>query len=437
MNTFPSDFVWGSATASYQVEGAVNEDGRSKSIWDTFSHTPGKIVNNDTGDVACDHYHRYKEDIALMKEMNLAAYRFSIAWPRVIPGGVGAVNEKGLDFYERVTDELLRVGIEPYVTLYHWDLPQVLQDRGGWTNRDIANWFTDYAEVVVKRLGDRIKYWTTFNEPEVISLVANLWGAHAPGNRDPKIATAVAHNVYRAHGTAMQALRAAVPQNEYGIVLNLWPFEAATDKPEDIAAAELGWQQNAGWFLDPLFRGTYPQLMLDYYGANGPDIQPGDMELMQQPLDFMGINFYHRDIVSAQGPVMRPELKYTAMDWEVYAPSLTELLVDLTRDYDLPPLYITENGAAFHDTVTNGQVNDTDRLNYVRDHVYATLAAIEKGVDVRGYFVWSLLDNFEWGWGYGMRFGVVHVDFETQKRTIKDSGKWYADFIRANSLQPA
>ncbi len=432
-------FVWGAATAAYQVEGAWNEDGKGESIWDRFSHTPGKIKNGDTGDVACDHYHRYREDVALMRRLHLGAYRFSIAWTRILPQGLirDGINPRGLDFYDRLVDELLAAGIEPFATLYHWDLPQVLQERGGWAVRDSAAWFTEYAELVVSRLGDRVRHWATLNEPQVISFLGNLWGEHAPGKRDERTALAVAHNVLRGHGMALPALRALNPALQCGIVLNLWNFVPASAAPEDAAAAEVGWQQNCGWFLDALLKGSYPQLMLDRYGANMPPIQAGDMELMSTPLDFMGVNFYHRDVVSAAGSVRVRDSEYTAMGWEVNAPPLEDLLVRLTTEYLAPPLYITENGAAFPDVVTpDGRVHDPRRTNYLQAHLAAVQGAVTRGADVRGYFVWSLLDNFEWAWGYSVRFGIVHVDFETQKRTIKDSGEWYAQMIAENSPTP-
>lgn len=439
MNNITNDFVWGTATASYQIEGAWDEAGKGESIWDRFTHAPGNIVNGDTGDVACDHYHLYKSDVALMKELNQQAYRFSIAWTRILPQGIArhGVNAAGLDFYDRLVDELLRSGIEPYATLFHWDLPQVLQDQGGWGNRSSADWFVEYADLVVKRLGDRVTYWTTFNEPQVIAFLGYRNGIFAPGVRDEKIGLAAAHNVLRAHGMALQSLRTTMPDLKYGIVLNLWPFHAASDKPEDVAAAEFGWQQNCGWFLQPLLHGTYPQKMLEEYGDRAPQVLIGDMKQIAQPLDYLGVNFYHREMVDAKGIVKVPTSEYTNMDWEVHAPSFRNFLVSLSKDYQAPPLVITENGSAFTDTVgPDGQVHDPRRLNYLQEHIAAVRAAIADGADVRGYFVWSLLDNFEWAMGYSMRFGIVYVDFETQKRVIKDSGRWYAQMIAENVPAP-
>ncbi len=405
---YPPNFLWGSATASYQVEGAWNEDGKGKSIWDRFSHTPGKIEDRSTGDVACDHYHRYQEDIALMRGLGLKAYRFSTAWPRVLPAGRGRVNLPGLDFYDRLVDALCAANIEPFLTLYHWDLPQALQDEGGWMNRDTCHTFADYAALMVKRLGDRVKYWTTFNEPSVVMIDGHLVGAHAPGIQDPKTAYQVGHHLMVAHGLAVQAMRAVKPDLNAGIVLNLWPADPASDSPEDQAAAEATWQKYQTLFLDCLFKGHYPLAAYNLAGENMPKVQPGDMALIAQKLDFLGVNYYSRNLVSAQGSIHPvPGSEYTEMGWEVCAPALRRLLNKINNEYRLPPIYITENGAAFKDEVSpDGKVHDARRLDYLKNHFIQTRLAMQDGVDVRGYFVWSLMDNFEWGHGYTKRFGL-------------------------------
>jgi beta-glucosidase len=435
---FPHNFLWGAATASYQIEGAWNEDGKGESIWDRFSHTPGKITNGDTGDVACDHYHRYPEDIALMRQLGLKAYRFSTSWPRVLPAGRGLINPRGLDFYDRLVDRLCAANIEPFLTLYHWDLPQALQDSGGWENRDICHAFADYAVLMVKRLGDRVRHWTTFNEPAVVAFDGNLVGEHAPGLQDPRITYQIAHHLMVAHGLATQAIRAADPALKVGIVLNLWPADPASEDPANVAAAIRSWERSETLFLDPLFKGHYPVAVHDLVGPNMPEIRAGDMALIGQKLDFLGVNYYSRNLVSAEGnidPV--PGSEYTEMGWEVHAPALRRLLNQIHHDYRLPPLYITENGAAFPDEVgPDGVVDDPRRLEYLKDHFIQTRLAMQDGVDVRGYFVWSLLDNFEWGHGYTKRFGIIRVDYKTQKRTIKCSGEWYADVIKSNTVIP-
>ncbi len=434
--TFPHNFLWGAATASYQIEGAWNEDGKGESIWDRLSHTPGKITNGDTGDVACDHYHRYQEDIALMRRLGLKAYRFSTSWPRVLPSGHGIINPSGLDFYDRLVDALCAANIEPFLTLDHWDLPQSLQEKGGWENRDTCHAFADYAVLMVKRLGDRVKHWTTFNEPAVVAFDGNLVGAHAPGLQDPRITYQVAHNLLVAHGLATQAMRAADTSLQVGIVLNLWPVEAASEDPADVAAANRAWERSETLFLDPLFQGHYPVAVYDLVGANMPVICAGDLALIAQKLDYLGINYYSRNLLSADGQVETvPGSEYTEMGWEVQAPALRRLLNRIQHDYKLPPLYITENGAAFHDEVgQDGKVDDPRRLAYLKDHFIQTRLAMQDGVDVRGYFVWSLLDNFEWSHGYSKRFGLIRVDYETQQRTIKESGNWYAEVIRSNQV---
>jgi beta-glucosidase len=438
-HTFPENFVWGAATASYQIEGAWNEDGKGESIWDRFSHTPGKVENGDTGDVACDHYHRWRDDLTLMKQLGLNAYRFSIAWPRVIPSGSGPINPKGLDFYDRLIDALLEVNIQPFATLYHWDLPQALQDRGGWGDREVSARFADYAAVMVRRLGDRVQSWTTFNEPWVVAFVGYRDGRHAPGLTDEKLSLQVAHHLLVAHGWAAQAIRAIDPSLEVGIVYNTWPCDLETNTPEDRSLADQLWQQNEGWFLDPIVRGSYPARGWAAYGANVPIVQAGDIALIAQRIDFIGINYYSRRLLKngrMVSPV--PNSEYTEMGWEVQAPALRRLLNHLKRDYRLPPLYITENGSAFVDQVgPDGQVHDPRRLNYLREHLEQLKLALDDGVDVRGYFAWSLLDNFEWAFGYSKRFGLVHVDFQTQQRIIKDSGRWYAQTIARNGLDGA
>jgi beta-glucosidase len=433
---FPHNFLWAAATAAYQVEGAWNEDGKGESIWDRFSHTLGKIEDGTTGDTACDHYHRYPDDIALMRQLGLKAYRFSIGWARVLPNGLGRINPQGLDFYDRLVDALCAANIEPFLTLYHWDLPQVLQDEGGWENRNTAYAFADYSALVVKRLGDRVKYWATFNEPSVITFDGNVTGDHAPGNQDPRIAYQVAHNLMVAHGLGAQAIRGANSKVDVGIVLNLWMADPATDSPQDIAAAEASWNRSETLFLDPIFKGHYPPAAYESVGENMPKIQDGDLALISQELDFVGINFYSRNLISAAQKIEKvPGSEYTEMGWEVCAPALRRMLVKINNDYHLPPIYITENGSAFKDEISaDGKIHDPRRLDYLKQHFIQTRLAMQDGVDVRGYFVWSLLDNFEWGHGFTKRFGLVHVDFETQKRIVKDSGEWYAEVIRINSV---
>ncbi len=436
VHKFPHNFLWGAATASYQVEGAWIEDGKGESIWDRFSHTPGKIEDGSTGDVACDHYHCYQEDIDLMRRLGLKAYRFSTAWTRVLPAGRGRINAPGLDFYDRLVDALCAANIEPFLTLYHWDLPYSLHEKGGWTNRDVAFTFADYAALMVKRLGDRVKYWTTFNEPGVVIFDGYLFGEHAPGIQDPKSAYQVGHHLMLAHGLAVQAMRGIAPHLKYGIVLNQWMADPASDDPADIDAAQTAWNRNEPLFLDAIFKGHYPPQTFDLLGDNMPKIKDGDMALISQRLDYLGLNFYSRNLVSAEGNISPvPGSEYTEMGWEVCAPALRRLLNKINNEYKLPPIYITENGAAFKDAVTpDGKIHDERRLDYLRQHFIQTRLAMQDGVDVRGYFVWSLLDNFEWGHGFTKRFGLIRVDYENQKRTIKDSGEWYAEVIRKNEV---
>jgi beta-glucosidase len=437
IHQFPSNFMWGAATAAYQIEGAWNEDGRGESIWDRFSHTPGRIEHGHTGDVACDHYHRWREDIGLMKKLGLRAYRFSISWPRIFPDGRGRFNPPGMEFYDRLVDGLLEANIEPFLTLYHWDLPQALQDRGGWASRDTCSSFADYAAVMVKYLGDRVKYWATFNEPGVVAFNGNLGGDHAPGIQDVKTAYQVAHHLLLAHGLGVQAIRGIQPGLQAGIVNNMWMQDPASDAPEDRAAAEQAWQRFEIHFMEPLFHGHYSPATYELLGSNMPEMRDGDLALIAQKLDFFGLNSYSRDVWNADGKVQPvPGSEYTEMGWEVNAPALYRLLKRISSDYRLPPIYITENGAAFEDEVTgDGKVHDPRRIQYLKDHFLATRQAMQEGVDVRGYFVWSLLDNFEWAYGYGKRFGIVHVDYETLKRTIKDSGEWYARVIQCNGVE--
>lgn len=443
ISKFPEGFLWGVATSAYQIEGAWNEDGKGPSIWDTFAHTPGKIRDGSTGDVACDHYHRWREDIALMKELGLKAYRFSVSWPRVIPQGRGPLNPKGLDFYDRLVDGLLEVGIVPFLTLYHWDLPQALQNLGGWVNRDVAYYFADYAAVLARRLGDRVIYWATHNEPWVMSWVAHGWGEHAPGMRNPKAALQAAHHLLLSHGLAVDVIRDQVgPKAQVGIVLDLSPIYPASDDPKDRVAS---WQADGfrnRWFLDPLFRGSYPTDMWNLFGKLVPKVKPGDMAQISRRLDFLGVNYYTRTIV-AHDPRERFHVRYvpaetgerTAMGWEIYPSGLYEILVRLHREYQVPALFVTENGAAFNDELSSdGQIRDEKRIQYLKAHIQQAHRAILDGVPLKGYFVWSLLDNFEWAHGYTKRFGIVYVDYKTLRRIPKESARWYAKVIANNGL---
>jgi beta-glucosidase len=432
---FPSDFVWGAATASYQIEGAVNEDGRGVSIWDTFAHTPGKIKNGDTGDVADDHYHRWREDVALMQQMNLSAYRFSVAWSRILPTGRGTVNQAGIDWYSRLIDALLEAGITPYLTLYHWDLPQALQEEDGWLRRGIADDFAAYADVLSRAYGDRVKHWITLNEPWVIAWVGHMFGEHAPGLKSdvPTNALLVSHHLNLAHAYAVPILRQNAPGAKVGITLNLTPADPATNKPEDRESVTRYDGFFNRWYLDPVFRGHYPADMVEVYSSFMPEIRPGDLERVRVPLDFLGINYYTRAVIAHDGssPVgfgqIKPDGEYTAMDWEVYPNGLFQLLMRLHREYAPREIYITENGSAWEDTLTEtGEVHDERRAAYLQAHLEACAHAIADGVPLKGYFAWSLLDNFEWSYGYSKRFGLVYVDYATQQRYLKDSGKAYA-----------
>jgi beta-glucosidase len=442
-DSFPSDFVWGAATAAYQIEGAWDEDGKGESIWDRFSHTSGRIANGDTGDVACDHYHRWRRDVGLMEELGLEAYRFSISWPRVLPEGRGRANLAGLDFYSRLVDALLEASIEPFVTLYHWDLPQALQDKGGWPARQTAEAFVEYADLATRRLGDRVKHWMTLNEPFVAAFLGHLEGLHAPGSSDLGEALASAHHLLLAHGWSAPVVRTNVPRAQVGIALNLGGQTPASASVVDRAAA---WQRDGvvnRWFLDPLSARGYPADIVDHYGHAMGFVQPGDMEAIAAPLDFLGVNYYTRTIVRGTDSVEVGDVPGTApanpertdMGWEVYPEGLYETLGRLHFDYRFPSLYVTENGAAYSDRIDpDGSVQDPRRIAYLMGHFGAAARAIAAGVPLRGYFVWSLLDNFEWGDGYSKRFGLVYVDYPTQERVLKSSAHWYGRVIAANAV---
>jgi beta-glucosidase len=434
--SFPPDFVWGAATAAYQIEGAVRADGRGESIWDRFSATPGKVRNGETGEIACDFYHRWESDVRLMQDLGLDAFRFSIAWPRVLPAGRGAVNQAGLDFYDRLVDKLLAAGIEPYVTLYHWDLPQVLEDAGGWPSRATAEAVVEYVEAVAARLGDRVTRWITHNEPWVVAWLGYSWGVHAPGRTSDADAIATSHHLLLSHGWAVDVLRRESPNAEVGITCNLAHVDPVSGSPEDADAARQVDGNLNRWYLDPLFRGEYPADMLEQYAPNAPDVRDGDLAAISAPIDFLGVNNYSRHLVRAsangEGPhmVRDPESQYTDMGWEIYPDGLYQLLTRLRDDYGPAAIYITENGAAFGDIRGHdGQVHDPERRSYIASHVDAVGRAAEEDVPVKGYFVWSLLDNFEWAFGYSKRFGIVYVDFPTLERVPKDSFHWYRDFI--------
>ncbi|HEY7346778.1 MAG TPA: GH1 family beta-glucosidase [Ktedonobacterales bacterium] len=450
-DAFPPTFLWGAATSSYQIEGATREDGRGLSIWDQFAATPGAVYQGQTGDIAADHYHRMQDDVNLMAEMGLGAYRFSIAWPRILPKGSGKVNQRGLDFYDRLVDALLAKGITPAATLYHWDLPLTLHKRGGWLNRQTAYAFADYAEVVARRLGDRVDWWITQNEPWVAAFLGYGVGVHAPGMRDISAAVVAGHHLLLSHGLALPRLRALTrPTAQLGITLNLYPVYPANDRPETAQAVQRADDFLNRWFLEPIFCGRYPDTLFVDLKVAAPPVEDGDLALISAPTEFLGVNYYSRRVVRALSPGSAPGLwnpsafedvgvipgaTYTEMGqgWEVYPQGLADLLVRLKNDYAPPALLVTENGAAFEDHWDgDGHVSDPQRLDFVRGHIQAMAEAVAQGVPLRGYMVWSLLDNFEWGHGYSKRFGVVYVDYATQRRILKESGRWYASFVKAH-----
>jgi len=442
---FPEGFLWGAATAAYQIEGAWDEDGKGESIWDRFTHRPYTIQNGDTGDVACDHYHRMPEDVALMKELGLQSYRFSISWPRVLPEGWGAVNEKGLDFYDRLVDALLDAGIVPNATLNHWDLPQAVQDQGGWPNRDSADWFADYARVMFDRLGDRVSLWATHNEPPVIAFHGYAHGVFAPGIADYSQAYQAAHHLLLAHGKAVQVFRQGGYRGEIGIVVDFQNYRPASDTEADRAACRRARESAAWFFAEPLFTGRYPVTLLDWIGPHAPRVQGGDLALIGQPIDFLGVNHYmtfdvsfdHRGglLKCAAEQISAPGWGRTEMGWCVNPPGLTAVLLDVKERYGNPKMYVTENGCALKDVPDgDGFVADWGRVNFLRAHLRAVHDAIQAGADVRGYYVWSLMDNFEWASGYEPRFGIVRVNFDTGERTPKQSARWYSDVIANNAL---
>jgi beta-glucosidase len=438
---FPDRFLWGAATSAYQIEGYPLADGAGPSIWERFSHTPGRVVNNHTGDIATDHYHRYAADVNLMAELGLTAYRFSIAWPRILPQGTGRVNAAGIAFYDKLIDTLLAKNIAPMVTLYHWDLPEALDARGGWLNRNIADWFAEFAHVAFRAFDDRVPKWVTLNEPWVVMDGGYVSNVLAPGNGTFRDAPIVTHNLLRAHGSAVQAYRAD-GKHEIGLVVNLEPKYPASSSADDIAATARADAYMNRQYLDPVFLGKYPAELLELYGDAMPKIPASDWPLIQTQFDFLGINYYSRSVVrDAPGDlplnvarVRQTGNVHTEMDWEVFPAALTRVLIWIKDRYGNRPMYVTENGAAFDDPAhtIDGRIDDPLRVSYFREHLRAAHDAIAQGVDLRGYFAWSLLDNFEWSYGYGKRFGIVHVDFDTLERTPKASARFYAEVIRSH-----
>jgi beta-glucosidase len=441
---FPPQFIFGVATAAYQIEGAVAEDGRTPSHWDTFAHQRGNTYQGDTGDMACDHYHRYSDDVAIMADLGVDAYRFSISWPRVIPEAGGRVNQKGLDFYRRLLDELERRNIQPAVTLYHWDLPQWLADRGGWSNRDVAKYFSDYATAMFRALGDRVPSWITHNEPWCSAFLGYGTGEHAPGHRDWREALMAAHHILLSHGWAVEAFRALGLSTQIGITLNLTVVDPATDAHQDEEAARRYDGFSNRWFLDPIFRSHYPTDMVDVYRgivALEEFVQLSDLQTIAVPIDFLGVNYYTRSVVFADpndnllavGHRAAASGLVTAMGWEVHPDSLYRLLRRLQQDYTTMPIYITENGAAFVDQVgADNRVHDAQRVEFLERHFEAAHRFVTEGGNLQGYYVWSLMDNFEWAFGYSKRFGIIYVDFPTQRRIWKDSAHWYRSVIKKN-----
>lgn len=444
---FPADFLWGTATSAYQIEGATHEDGRGDSIWDVFARMPGTTLRGETAEVASDHYHRMQEDVALMSELNLNAYRFSLSWSRILPQGTGTINVRGLDFYDRLVDALLAKGISPVATLYHWDLPLALHEKGGWLSRETAYAFADYAEVVARRLGDRVPWWITLNEPWCVAYLGYALGIHAPGIQDMQSAVTASHHLLLAHGLAIPRIRMqAHPQARIGITLNQMPVSAADDHDETLQGVEQTDVLHNRWFLDPLFHGKYPERLFADLAVAPPFVESTDMALISTPLDFLGINYFFRSLLRArprtrsqrspapayEHVVPVPGASYTEMAWEIYPQGLSDALLRVHREYAPPLILVTENGAAF-DEHWDGRtpVRDQRRVQFLRDHIHVLAQVRRQGVPVGGYFIWSLLDNYEWTDGYSKRFGIVYVDFATQRRAIKESGHWYAAFIKA------
>lgn len=448
---FPDEFIWGAATSAYQIEGGITAHGRGPSVWDVFSAKPGAVHGGDTGAVACDHVNRVADDVALMADMGLQAYRFSVAWPRVLPTGTGEVSAEGLGFYDRLVDELLDAGIQPWITLFHWDLPQALEDRGGWRNRDCVDWFTDYAATMMRTLGDRIASWSTLNEPWCYAFLGHCSGVHAPGEQGPAAAVAVAHHQLLGHGRAVRAMRALMPDAYLGVVINPAPVVAAPGAAVEADVLRRVDGIRNRWWLDPVLTGAYPDDVLADFGPLAACVLDGDAAEIGAPIDWLGVNYYHDEIVRTPRPgeaipvspyagvpdyvPADPPPEATDTGWPLTPDGFTRLLVGMHERYPvMPPIYITENGAAYDDPVAGGRCRDERRIRYYDSHLRALHDAIAAGVDVRGYFAWSLFDNFEWAWGYAMRFGIVHVDFETQARTVRDSGHWFARVCRANAL---
>ncbi|MFK3960005.1 GH1 family beta-glucosidase [Pseudalkalibacillus hwajinpoensis] len=435
---FPETLKWGAATASYQIEGAANEDGRSPSIWDTFSHAPGNVKNGDHGDEACNSYHLYKEDVQHLKKLGVDLYRFSIAWPRVMPEGRGKLNPKGVAYYQNLIDELIENGIEPMITLYHWDLPQVLQDKGGWENRDTIDAFNEYAVAMFKEFGDKVSKWITINEPWCASFLSNYLGVHAPGKTDLQAGVDVAHHLMVAHGKAVQSFRELLPDGEIGYAPNTGWLEPFSNKQEDIDACKRGMMWQKEWFMDPVFKGSYPEKLITIFENHNAKLklEDGDLELISQPIDFMGINYYTGSLgryKEGEGLFEVEEIpldyRKTDIGWPIYADGFYNVLTDLHETYGDVPIYITENGACYNHEVEDGRVHDQERVDYLKQHLTSLHRAIESGVPIKGYIVWSLLDNFEWAFGYEKRFGIIHVNYRTFERTPKDSYYWYRQTI--------
>lgn len=442
---FPEGFLWGAATSAYQIEGAWNEDNKGESIWDRFVRRPYNVLNDDTGDVSCDHYHLMPQDVALMKELGLQSYRFSISWPRVLPLGRGTINQKGLDFYDRLVDELLEAGIIPNATLNHWDYPQALQDLGGWPNRDSIDWFTDYARVVFDRLDDRVALWVTHNEPWVIAFVGFALGIMAPGMCDYSQAYQTLHHLLVSHGKTVQLFRQCGYKGEIGIVLNLGHFIPASESEADRAACQRAYEENVALFMDPLFKARYPEMLFDWIGPHAPHVESGDAALINQPVDFLGVNYYSTVSISHSlgggllksnsTPVSAPGWGQTEMGWGINPAGLTAVLLNIKNNYGNPKIYITENGCALKDVPDKqGFVTDWGRVNFLRTHFQAAHDALLAGANLHGYYVWSLLDNFEWAHGYTPRFGIVCVDYKTGRRTPKQSALWYSQVIARNGV---